>query len=131
MCFEWFHRLPLLAIVGLTLSCNSEDAVGPLTGSLAITTTTTGNTPDADGYTVQIDTEQPSAIGAAATLQISDIVVGDHTVLLGGLASNCTVAGENPRTVIITADVTEPISFDVTCAQAVGTVEVVSARVPF
>src|SRR5215213_3462994 len=124
MCFRWFPRPQFLAIIiSLTLSCNGEDAVGPLTGSLAITTTTTGNTPDADGYTVQIDTEQPSAIGASATLQISDLVVGDHTVLLVGIASNCSVTGENPRTVIITADVTEPISFEVTCPQAVGTVE--------
>jgi len=37
------------------------------------------------------------------------------------------VTGENPRTVIITADVTEPISFEVTCPQAVGAVEIVIA----
>jgi hypothetical protein len=106
----------LAVIIGLTVSC-SDDVVGPLTGSLAVTTTTSGTNTDADGYTIQIDSEQPAAIGSAATVQFSDLTVGDHTILLAGLASNCTVTGENPRTVIIIADETTPASFAVTCSE--------------
>jgi hypothetical protein len=110
-------------MIALTLSC-SDDVVGPLTGSLAVTTTTSGTNTDGDGYTIQIDSEQPAAIGSAATVQFSDLTVGDHTILLAGLASNCTVTGENPRTVIIIADETTPASFEVTCSALTGTLEI-------
>ena len=116
--FRRLCRLELLALmIGLTLSCDDEDVVGPLTGSLAVTTATSGTNADVDGYTIQIDSEQPAAIGSSATVQFSDLTVGDHTLLLAGLAPNCTVAGENPRTAIITAEVTTPASFEVTCSE--------------
>jgi hypothetical protein len=123
--FRRLCRLGVLAlIVSLTISCNEEDVVGPLTGSLAVTTTTSGTNTDGDGYTVQIDSEQPAAIGSSGTVEFSDLTVGDHTLLLAGLASNCTVTGENPRTVIIIADETTPASFEVTCSAVTGTLEI-------
>lgn len=117
MGFRRLGRPELLAlIIALTVSC-SDDVVGPLTGSLAVTTTTSGTNTDGDGYTIQIDSEQPAAIGPSETVEFSNLTVGDHTLLLAGLASNCTVTGENPRTVIIIADETTPASFEVTCSQ--------------
>jgi probable HAF family extracellular repeat protein len=108
------------------LSCSGDDIAGPTTGSIEITTATSGPEPDADGYTVQIDAEPARSIGAAATLQSADLSPGDHTVHLGGVASNCTVA-DNPRTVSIPAGGTATVSFEVACSATTGGLEVASS----
>jgi hypothetical protein len=101
--------------------------VPPTTGILEITTSTSGTEQDADGYTVQIDAEAPQAIAAAATLEIPGVTPGNHTVLLGGLAANCTVSGDNPRAISVTAGETATIDFAVTCNAASGSLSITSA----
>ena len=111
------HRLILLLIALPTaLACNGDNLTVPDTGTLEVTTSTSGPEPDPDGYTVQVDVEQPKAIGATGSLQSSELSAGSHTVLLSGAAPNCVVAGENPRTVSITAGQAATISFAITCA---------------
>jgi probable HAF family extracellular repeat protein len=108
------------------LSCNGDDIAGPTTGSIEITTTTSGPEPDADGYTVQVDAEPAEPIGIAASLRSADISAGVHTVQLGGVASNCSVA-DNPRTVSIPAGGTATVSFEVACSATTGGLEVASS----
>lgn len=124
------HRCPrlsfALAVSAAAVGCGGgEDVtVPPTTGTLEITTSTSGTEQDADGYSVQIDAGPARAIGAAATLTTTDVTPGNHTVLLGEVAANCTVSGDNPRTVSVTAGETATVSFAVTCNATTPTTDV-------
>jgi probable HAF family extracellular repeat protein len=129
---EWTRRRVGLGLVaaGATLTglgCSGDDIAGPATGSIEISTATRGPEPDTDGYTVQIDAEPGRPIGAAGSLQSTDLSPGEHTVELGGLAPNCSVAGDNPRTISIAADGTATVSFEVTCSATTGGLQVASS----
>jgi probable HAF family extracellular repeat protein len=121
--------LSLLAAAALLSgpSCSGDDVAAPVNGTLEIITTTGGAEPDADGYAVTIDEGSETAIGANATLQLDNLELGNHTVRLAGMAGNCTVAGENPRTVSIAAGETGTISFIVTCTATTGSLQVTSS----
>jgi hypothetical protein len=99
----------------------------PTTGTLQVTTTTTGDEPDPDGYTVRLDGGEGQAIGVAATIERSELEPrADHTLLLEGLAPNCSVE-ENPRTVPITAGQTTTTTFAVVCTATSGGVVITTA----
>src|SRR4026209_2968297 len=117
--------LPCLGVVAassllfLALGGRGGDGSGihppPTTGTLQVTTTTTGDDPDPDGYTVRLDGGEGQPIGVAATIERSELEPrADHTLLLEGLAPNCSVE-ENPRTVPITAGQTTTSTFAVVC----------------
>jgi hypothetical protein len=94
------------------------------TGTLQIMTTTTGEEVDPDGYSVQLDAEGPQGIGTVATLVRTELEPGDHAVFLGGVAPNCSVGGDNPRTVTVKAGETFTATFEVTCSATSGGVVV-------
>lgn len=89
--------------------------VVPTTGGIAITTSTTGSDIDPDGYTVTVDANGRS-IGVNASATFTDLPAGDHALTLGGVAPNCTVGGQNPRTVSVTAGNTTSTAFAIACA---------------
>src|SRR2546425_834454 len=68
-------------------------------GSIAVAAVTSGTHLDPDGYTIEVD-------GILRTLAINETTVfdgvraGPHSVTLDGVATNCSVAGDNPRTVM-------------------------------
>jgi hypothetical protein len=120
---EWTRRVKLrqlglgLVAIGAVLSGVScaDNLAPPPTGSIAITTVTGGPDPDADGYGVTIDEGSPAAIGTNATLGRDNLSPGSHTVELTGIAGNCTVAGDDPRTVTVPTGGTSPVQFTITC----------------
>ena len=106
-----------LCLVWVLSGCGgSESMTGPTTGSIKVTTSTTGASLDPDGYTVTIDSSAAHAIADNGTLSISQISPGNHQVTLAGLAGNCVVAGQDPRTVPVTAGDTTTTAFALTCA---------------
>jgi probable HAF family extracellular repeat protein len=119
----------LVAGAALTgLSCGGGDVTTPpTTGSLTITTSTSGPEPDADGYAVTMDDGTETAIAASGTLQRDDVEPGNHTVQLTGMAANCTVAGENPRSVSVPAGETVTVTFELTCSATTGSLQITSA----
>ena len=107
------------------LACGDDPTHSELTfGTLQITTSTSGVEQDADGYSVQIGTEAAQAIGATATLTSEDIPPGSYTVQLSGIAENCTVTGDNPRTVAVTAGETATAAFVITCEATTGSLSI-------
>ncbi len=92
-----------------------EITCGPPTGAIIISTTTAGPRPDLDGYAASLDGGGGQAIGSNATLALPALPLGDHTVQLSGMAPNCTVGGDNPRTVTVTNGGTVPAAFPVSC----------------
>jgi hypothetical protein len=121
------HRLSGFLVVGICLgfaACGGDSiTIPPTTGTLEITTATTGSEPDPDGYTLQVDTQQPQVIGSAATVRIDQLAPGPHSVLLSGLAANCTVS-DNPRTVNIVVGETSSALFELSCGATRGALEV-------
>jgi hypothetical protein len=73
-----------LLMVGLllgTVSCGDNQGPTP-SGSVEITTATTGPDPDADGYEITIDEGSQAAIGTNASLRHDNLAPGTHAVLL-------------------------------------------------
>jgi len=99
----------------------------PLTGNLAITASTTGGDLDPDGYTVSVDGGPGQALPTNGSVGFSDVTAGDRSVLLSGIAPNCSVTGDNPATVTVPPIGTANHTFDVVCTAIVGSVEVTTS----
>src|SRR5205823_7462661 len=69
-----------------------------------------------DGYSVTLDGTTSRAIGDNATTTFSGLAPGSHTVVLSGVAANCTVSGGTSRTLSVTAGSTVSTSYAVSCA---------------
>ena len=124
LCGGLAAMLMPLAMAG----CGDDNGTTPpSTGSLEAVAVTTGSDLDADGYTVTVDAGSSQAIDANGTVTFSNLSGGDHEVALSGVAANCTVAGENPRTVTVTAGSTASTTFNVSCAAITGDLEVTTA----
>jgi Tol biopolymer transport system component len=100
-----------ISVVTFRVSCTAA-------GSLEVTSATTGMTVDINGYAFTVDQTLDRQIGSNATASIFGLSPGDHSVELSGVAANCAVGDENPRTLSITADATTSTVFDVSCAPA-------------
>jgi len=113
--------LALVAPVALALAaCGGSESIAvptPSTGSVRITTSTTGENLDPDGYAVTVDGATPRAMGVSDTVTISQLSAGNHLITLNQVALNCAVGGLNPRTLGVSADDTTPSDFAVRCAK--------------
>jgi hypothetical protein len=111
----------LVSLLVLTVlpGCMEESSTGlrapPPTGSLEITTRTTGENIDSNGYTCLLDFNSSDPMGVNQTAILSGLSVGDHSVALAGIADNCRLSGSNPRWVSVAADQTAQITFSITC----------------
>ena len=121
----WLSKAGLVILAFVAVSCGDDNPGNPpTTGSIAVTAATAGDNIDADGYTVAIDDLAGRAIGVNATETFTNLSAGAHEVTLSGVAANCTVAGDNPRTVTVTAGSTATTTFDVTCSATAGELQV-------
>ncbi|HJR15718.1 MAG TPA: hypothetical protein VJ808_02610, partial [Gemmatimonadales bacterium] len=117
-------QLILWAAPLLVLACGGEGGTDVILPTLRITTATSGVELDPDGYTVSIDGQTARSTGTNSTLTAEELAEGQHTVELLGIAGNCTVAGENPRAVSVTAGETATLAFVITCSPSMGSVMV-------
>ncbi len=101
------------APAAFTVVCTTPS---PGTGSIQISVATTGSSPDPDGYTLSIDGGQPQSIGVNGSRTVQNVKPGAHTIELSGAAQNCTVSGDNPRTVNVTPGQAATATFAVSCA---------------
>jgi dipeptidyl aminopeptidase/acylaminoacyl peptidase len=115
-----FVSVSLLSAVAF-LGCQGDTVVQPTLGTLKIQIATTGAGPDPNGYTVRVDAGAARAIALDATLTL-DAVAGRHSVGLADFASNCEVAGENPRPTDIPPGDTVGVDFVVRCSSLAGSV---------
>ena len=105
------------ATTGFAVRC---DPPPPAAGTLELTTTTSGQNLDPDGYRFRIDGGALQDIGINTTVAVSPLAAGDHTVDLRGLAANCAVAGESSRVVTVPDGGVVQLAFDVTCTATTG-----------
>src|SRR5205807_1468712 len=95
-----------------TVSCPTPP---PPTGSLAVTTSTSGGTPRPDERREGVDGATPQPIADNQAVALTGVATGSDVVVLSGLAGNCTVSGGTSRTVTVTAGQTVTASFTVSC----------------
>src|SRR6266571_1927388 len=111
--------------VGFPVTC------GAVSGVIEVTATTSGIDRDADGYTVQVGDGTPQPLPANGIVRFSGVGGGEHQVSLAGAATNCTAAGDNPRTVSVTTGGltrdTARTTFQVTCVATTGVIKVTAA----
>ena len=106
------------ATLGLWLACGGGGGLtAPTTGEIALTTSTTGDTPDPDGYTLTLDGGAAQAIGTAATVTLPEVTPGSHEIGLTGIAGNCAVQGDNPRSLQVVVGETTAETIVVVCTR--------------
>ncbi len=110
-----------LAVAACFDTLTTEETVGP-TGTLVVTTVTTGVSLDPDGYVVTIDDSRGEAIGINSSVTFRNVAVGDRSIELTGVSGNCEVSGQNPRTIAVTEGGTAQTTFEVQCGGQTGSV---------
>jgi Tol biopolymer transport system component len=93
---------------------------GPRTGTIQVTTVTTGPEPDANGYVVIVGGVSRGNITSNGTLNVGGIGPGDWGVELGGVANNCTVDPPQFRNVTVTLGPPVPVAFSIRCIATVS-----------
>lgn len=121
----WLAAAGLVMLALVATSCGDDDPNNPpTTGSIQASATTTGAELDADGYSVSVDGGAGQALSINGSVTFSNQTAGSHDVELSGVAANCTVTGDNPASVSVTAGSTATASFTITCSATTGDLEV-------
>jgi hypothetical protein len=91
--------------------------------SLEASASISGDNPDTDGYTVTVEGSASKEIGPNGSVTFSGLETGNHQLELSGIADNCTVEGQNPRTVSVETGSTVSASYSVSCTSTTGSLE--------
>jgi TolB protein len=115
---------------GATIPVSFTIACTPLTGSLEVSTSTSGTGTDGNGYLVTVGQDSRS-IGVNDTVLFTGLAPGDHSIHLTDVDGQCQVSDSNPRSVTITAGATASSVFAIECtALPVGPILFSSTREP-
>jgi Tol biopolymer transport system component/TolB-like protein/DNA-binding SARP family transcriptional activator len=113
---EIAHRIAIA--VGLRLRSDStrstrgkSAAADPLT--LRVILSTTGQDVDTSGYTLTVGDDR-RAVAVDEIVEFNDVSIGEHTVVLGDVAPNCSPEATVQSTVVNSGDTTR-IVFEVSC----------------
>jgi hypothetical protein len=118
----------VVALAGVVAAgCGDDDPAPPTTGDILIIAVTTGDNPDADGYTVTVDGNSVGTVDVNGELRISNQTAATYLVGLTDVAPQCTVAGDNPRDLVLVAGTTTSETFNVDCAGAPQAVTIAAA----
>lgn len=118
---------PLVVALAVGLAaCGGDDSSsptapdqdeGPTTGAISVSTSTTGPTPDPDGYAVAPDGESAVDIGTDSTVVFTGLSEDSYSISLSKVATNCQQNGSASATV--TAGDTVSTTVNVECAESV------------
>jgi len=109
------------ATTSFTITCTTPP------GDLRVTTTTSGSSLDPDGYRVRLDGGPAQALGINATFTYTNLAAGNHTVVISGVAANCTVSGGRSRTVNVPSGGTATVAYSVSCTTPPGSLTVTTS----
>ncbi len=109
-----------IANVRFTITCVQY------TGTIRVTTATTGTAVDPNGYIATVtDHSLAQTIGVNGSVTFAQVPGGQYTVALEGVASNCTVDDPQLRSVTVTPGVMTAVAFAIHCT-APGSVRVIA-----
>lgn len=115
-----------VTLLTLTLAACGSDPISPGQGTVQVTVTTTGVDPDANGYQISVDGATAVTVPSNGTQALANVPVGTRSLTVSGIASNCTLAGANPRSVTVSRGQTSNVTLSVTCTQIVGRIRVLT-----
>jgi hypothetical protein len=115
------------ATAAFTVTCVG---IPPTAGEIDVTVSTSGASPDPDGYVLTLDRGNTRPVGIDALVTLAGLTPGDHQLSLDGLASNCAVTGANPLTVTVVEGASAPAAFEVSCAAVTGSLAVTVTGLP-
>jgi Tol biopolymer transport system component len=123
----WPHRFVVAGVTTWAFSLGTACGNGPsepARGELELAVMTTGVDLDPDGYLVVLDENAPQRIAPNQTFTLSDLMVGTHQVEVSDIASNCTLAGDNPRTLTVVGGRATQVPMEVACSALPGSLRV-------
>ncbi|NIT60726.1 MAG: hypothetical protein GWN00_32340, partial [Aliifodinibius sp.] len=89
-------------------------------GIIKVGTQTSGDDQDSDGYSASVDGSSGKSVDINDEIYFANVTQGSHDISLSGIAQNCSVSGQNPRSVSIIAGDTTSISFDIECQTVIN-----------
>src|SRR5690349_5212141 len=98
-----------------------------LTGSVTVTTNTTGSSLPTADYSVSVDGAGSQAIHPSGTVTFTGVSTGSHTVTLASVPANCTVSGGSSQPVNVPASGAAQATFNITCTALTGGITVSAA----
>ena len=114
-----WQSLAPFALTAIMVGCGSTSAPAP-TGNLYITVSFAAvrfGAQDADGVDIVVDSRPPHhALAAADTMTVTGLAIGQHSVRLDGVASNCVLGAPNPQTPTVYVDSTIVVLFSAVCS---------------
>lgn len=97
------RRLSVCLMLAGVAACGDDEPPGQgpddETGSLELTTVSTGEDLDGNGYAIEVDGDEVATVGGNGTATVDQVAAGAREVRLTGVQANCAVAGDNPRSV--------------------------------
>jgi hypothetical protein len=115
-----FEALAADVLVKFTVTC----AAIPDGQGIQVTTVTTGESPDADGYTVTVANDldmngetfgSSRAVGANGSVMVPKVPAGYYIVVLSGVATNCIVVPSASMGTAVGENRTSSVKFQVLC----------------
>ena len=104
----------------------------PRLATLRIRTSTSGTSPDTDGYLLSIDGISKGTIGAQDSVVFDALQPSFYRVRLSSVLGNCSVSGGSTRQVLLGDGALETVDFAISCVPRIddlpGEMLVVSAR---
>jgi len=113
------------ALVAAPVGGCSDPAGPPTTGTLEVTTSTSGG-PAGVSYSLEVDGSIRTTVAPDGHAAIAGLAAGTHRVTLLDLPPQCTSAAGDARPVEITPGATARLLFDITCSLA-GSLRVITS----
>jgi len=107
-------RKHLTSLVLALVACG-DGTTSPGTGSVEITTVTSGLAQDQNGYQLEVDDAPSLPIGRNGLLTLTGVPAGEVEIGLLDVRGNCTVHGQTPHLVDVRQDDTVSTIFYVNC----------------
>ena len=109
--------LALFALVGLACGDGDNGTTEPVitTGSVEVLLTMTGEYLDADGCQVSIDGGDSRLLEPGGPVMFTELSPDAHSLLVDGVAANCSIQGQNPRDVNVVAGQTVQTTYVIEC----------------
>jgi hypothetical protein len=106
------HRIVLMVLTIVLAGC--ADGNGPNDGVLLVSTSTSGTSPDLNGYRLTVDGADSVSLQPTGSVAIG-VQPGRHALRLLGIAPECAVTSDSVLQVTVTSDDTVSVAFDVGC----------------
>ena len=104
-----------IEVIGRPVMIQFFVTCAPRTGTVRISTTTSGSEPDADGYSVLVGGVSRAGVPVNGSFDVLLTPEGNNSVELRGVAGNCSVDAPNPRTVSVVNGAVVQVDFVIRC----------------